>query len=75
MSYRYTIQRRFNGDLHYQVGLADTIEHANLLCGDYRVAHVYDNFELRIYDYDEKKWIFPDFVAQLQVDKKWNPTI
>ena len=72
MTYRYTIQRRYKDDLHYQIGLADTLDKANRFCDNYRIEHP-EAGELRIYDYEEKKWIFPSFLAQVQVDKNWNP--
>lgn len=73
MSYRFTVQRRHKNDSHYQVGLADTIDHADLLCVDYYVAHTDEEVELRIWDYNDRKWIYPSLVATPRVDKNWNP--
>lgn len=59
MSYRFGIRLVVNPHVNYQIGAADTIVRANNVCDIYATAHKGKNKELRVWDYDNKKWIWP----------------
>ncbi len=69
MSYRFSVQLRLKEDNHTRIALTDTLERANFICRDYRIAN--PGTELRIWDYENKKWIIPEYVVQNNSD--WKP--
>lgn len=60
MPYRFEVRRHYKGDLFYRVGLADSPERANLICNELCSKEPDLGVNLRIWDYEDKKWIFPE---------------